>query len=208
MLTVNKLVAAGPRPGAGAAQARRQRRARLGRALQEPLRRHRFGRPHARRVPAARPGGARRRRAGGRGRLAGARAAPRRSRCWWCAIAPSMARPSTCCARPTTWATAMCSSSCKPDRLQLEPDHVLADMLRQMHLIVSEEQAPFEPEAGAYAQGGHGAHGHAHDAHGTHVQPRLPRKPRPRACARAGLRPRPRRTDGRARRRRRRRCCS
>ncbi len=54
----------------------------------------------------------------------------------------------------------------KPDRLQLEPDHVLADMLRQMHLIVSEEQAAFEPEAGAYAAGGHG-HGHAHaKAHG------------------------------------------
>jgi len=49
----------------------------------------------------------------------------------------------------------------KPDRLQLEPDHVLADLLRQMHLIVSEELAAFEPEAGAYASGGHAAHGHA-----------------------------------------------
>jgi len=46
----------------------------------------------------------------------------------------------------------------RPDRLQLEPDHVLADMLRGMHLIVSEEQQAFEPEAGAYAAG------HAHDA--------------------------------------------
>ena len=36
------------------------------------------------------------------------------------------------------------------------------DLLRQMHLIVSEELAPFEPEAGAYASGGH-AHGHDHD---------------------------------------------
>ena len=61
----------------------------------------------------------------------------------------------------------------QPDQLQLEPDHVLADMLRQMHLIVSEAQAPFEPEAGAYANGGHAhahgaapAHEHAHgDAH-------------------------------------------
>ncbi len=53
----------------------------------------------------------------------------------------------------------------QPDRLLLEPDHVLAAMLRQMHLIVSETLSPFEPEAGAYAQGhapGHG-HGHAHD---------------------------------------------
>jgi urease accessory protein len=54
------------------------------------------------------------------------------------------------------------------DRLQLEPDHVLADMLRQMHLIVTEESAPFEPEGGAYsAQGGHEHHGHDHD-HGHH----------------------------------------
>jgi urease accessory protein len=54
----------------------------------------------------------------------------------------------------------------KPDRLQLEPDHVLADLLRQMHLIVSEEAAPFEPESGAYASGGYGhghGHGHGHD---------------------------------------------
>jgi urease accessory protein len=49
----------------------------------------------------------------------------------------------------------------QPDQLQLEPDHVLADMLRQMHLIVTEAQAPFEPEAGAYANAGH-AHGHDH----------------------------------------------
>jgi urease accessory protein len=52
-----------------------------------------------------------------------------------------------------------------PDHLKLEPDHVLAEMLRAMHLIVTEEQTAFEPEAGAYAQGGH-AHGHdpAHEA--------------------------------------------
>lgn len=48
------------------------------------------------------------------------------------------------------------------DRLQLEPDHVLAEMLRAMHLTVSEAHAPFEPEAGAYAAGSHGHdHGHA-----------------------------------------------
>ena len=54
----------------------------------------------------------------------------------------------------------------RPDHLRLEPDHVLADMLRQMHLIVAETQAPFEPEGGAYAAGGHGHghdHGHDHD---------------------------------------------
>ena len=58
----------------------------------------------------------------------------------------------------------------QPDHLHLEPDHVLADMLRQMHLIVTEELAPFEPEGGAYSAGGHGHahhdHGHDHAAHG------------------------------------------
>jgi urease accessory protein len=49
----------------------------------------------------------------------------------------------------------------KPDHLKIEPDHVLADMLRAMHLIVNEVEEGFEPEAGAYAAGGH-AHGHAH----------------------------------------------
>ena len=45
----------------------------------------------------------------------------------------------------------------KPDHLKIEPDHVLAEMLRAMHLIVNEISAPFEPESGAY-----GNHGHAH----------------------------------------------
>jgi urease accessory protein len=49
----------------------------------------------------------------------------------------------------------------KPDHLQLEPDPVLADMLRAMHLIVREVEAPFEPEGGAYAT----AHGHDHGDH-------------------------------------------
>jgi urease accessory protein len=55
------------------------------------------------------------------------------------------------------------------DHLKIEPDHVLADMLRAMHLTVRETQAAFEPEGGAYAAGGHGHahhdHGHAHDTH-------------------------------------------
>jgi urease accessory protein len=52
----------------------------------------------------------------------------------------------------------------KPDHLKIEPDHVLADMLRAMHLVVVEAKAPFEPESGAYASGGHGhVHGDAHD---------------------------------------------
>jgi urease accessory protein len=49
----------------------------------------------------------------------------------------------------------------KPDHLKIEPDHVLADMLRAMHLIVSDVQEAFEPENGAY--GTHTGHAHSHD---------------------------------------------
>jgi urease accessory protein len=58
----------------------------------------------------------------------------------------------------------------KPDFLQIEPDHVLADMLRAMHLIVTPVDAPFEPENGAYATGGHAHSTHEHDDHKQHAQ--------------------------------------
>jgi len=48
----------------------------------------------------------------------------------------------------------------KPDHLKIEPDHVLADLLRAMHLTVVEATVAFEPEGGAYSVGGH-AHEHA-----------------------------------------------
>ncbi|MFM1981193.1 MAG: urease accessory protein UreE [Pseudomonadota bacterium] len=61
----------------------------------------------------------------------------------------------------------------KPDHLKIEPDHVLADMLRAMHLIVNAVNEAFEPENGAYATGGHHGghshgydHGHEHSDHG------------------------------------------
>ena len=50
------------------------------------------------------------------------------------------------------------------DHLKIEPDHVLADMLRAMHLIVTAQNLAFEPEGGAYAAG-HGG-GHSHGGHG------------------------------------------
>jgi urease accessory protein len=74
----------------------------------------------------------------------------------------------------------------QPDHLKLEPDHVLAEMLRSMHLIVSEETGAFEPESGAYAAAssghdhgheqahGHG-HGHAHAAEATSAPLAAPR---------------------------------
>ena len=48
----------------------------------------------------------------------------------------------------------------KPDHLKIEPDHVLADMLRAMHMTVVAVSEPFEPESGAY--GDHDGHGHDH----------------------------------------------
>lgn len=54
----------------------------------------------------------------------------------------------------------------QPELLQFEPDPVLADMLRRQHLIVTEAQAAFEPEGGAYGEGaGHGHHHHGHEHH-------------------------------------------
>ena len=55
----------------------------------------------------------------------------------------------------------------KPDHLKIEPDHVLADLLRAMHLIVNEVSETFEPEGGAYQSGGHthsnsNSHSHSH----------------------------------------------
>jgi len=54
----------------------------------------------------------------------------------------------------------------QPDHLKIEPDHVLADMLRAMHLIVKEQNLAFEPEGGAYAPGHGGGHHHAGHGHG------------------------------------------
>jgi urease accessory protein len=55
----------------------------------------------------------------------------------------------------------------QPDHLKIEPDHVLGEMLDRMHLIVTREEAAFEPEGGAY-QGGHD-HGHGHHDHHGHA---------------------------------------
>ncbi|MDQ0071939.1 urease accessory protein [Variovorax boronicumulans] len=66
----------------------------------------------------------------------------------------------------------------KPDHLKIEPDHVLADMLRSMHLIVVAVEEAFEPEGGAYGSHEHshgGGHDHAHDhghSHGASKSPK------------------------------------
>ena len=65
----------------------------------------------------------------------------------------------------------------KPDHLKIEPDHVLADMLRAMHLTVQQVEEAFEPEGGAYSAGGHShaaapapatAHVHGPDCNHSH----------------------------------------
>lgn len=48
--------------------------------------------------------------------------------------------------------------------LSIKPDHVLEDMLKMMGLRLSQNDAVFEPESGAYAtdKTGHVGHGHHH----------------------------------------------
>lgn len=52
------------------------------------------------------------------------------------------------------------------DRLQMERDHVLAEMLRRMGFQVAAVDAAFEPEAGAY--GPAAGHGHGHSNEHSH----------------------------------------
>jgi urease accessory protein len=73
----------------------------------------------------------------------------------------------------------------QPDHLKIEPDHVLADMLRAMHMTVVAVSEPFEPENGAYGDHGGSSHGHGHDhghshehghaghAHTAHAEPHV-----------------------------------
>jgi urease accessory protein len=49
-----------------------------------------------------------------------------------------------------------------PGWLRYQHDHVLDDMLRGFGLTVVVEQAPFEPEGGAYVSASTHAHSHAH----------------------------------------------
>ncbi len=61
----------------------------------------------------------------------------------------------------------------KPDHLKIEPDHVLAEMLRSMHLVVIETETAFEPEGGAYSaqSHSHGNHSHSHEGSHSHTHP-------------------------------------
>lgn len=61
----------------------------------------------------------------------------------------------------------------KPGLLRFGRDHVLGEMVRGLGLKVTECEAPFDPESGAY--GGHGghAHPHGHSADGEGRGPRI-----------------------------------
>ncbi|MDP2792482.1 MAG: urease accessory protein UreE [Sulfurisoma sp.] len=52
----------------------------------------------------------------------------------------------------------------KPGRLRFGADNVLGEMVRGLGLDVTEIEAPFEPESGAY--GAHGGHAHGSDGEG------------------------------------------
>ncbi len=55
-----------------------------------------------------------------------------------------------------------------PGRLRFSADHVLGEMVRGLGLPVTEIEAPFEPESGAY-----GAHPHGHSSDGEGRGPRI-----------------------------------
>jgi urease accessory protein len=52
------------------------------------------------------------------------------------------------------------------DQLRLARDHVLEEMIKGLGGAVDMIEAPFEPEMGAYAKGGHGHHHHHGHDHG------------------------------------------
>ena len=51
------------------------------------------------------------------------------------------------------------------DRLLIQRDYVLRDMLEKLGATVREVRAPFEPEGGAYGHGRTHGHSHSHDPH-------------------------------------------
>ena len=52
------------------------------------------------------------------------------------------------------------------DRLRIRQDHVIRDMLVQLGATVTDIQAPFNPEGGAYGHGRTHGHDHEHSHHG------------------------------------------
>ncbi len=59
------------------------------------------------------------------------------------------------------------SAQIEPDRILIRLDHVIAIMLAGLGATVTEIEAPFDPEGGAYG-GHHTAHDHGHDHAAPH----------------------------------------
>ena len=57
--------------------------------------------------------------------------------------------------------------------LRFGSDHVLGEMVRGLGLEVTQTEAPFEPESGAYGNHGGHAHPHGHSADGEGRGPRI-----------------------------------
>ncbi|MCF8198545.1 MAG: urease accessory protein UreE [Sulfuritalea sp.] len=61
-----------------------------------------------------------------------------------------------------------------PGSVRFVRDHVLGEMLRGLGLPVSEIEAPFEPEAGAYGEhGGQGGHAHGAESDAAPVRAKI-----------------------------------
>jgi urease accessory protein len=64
-----------------------------------------------------------------------------------------------------------CPAQIEPDRVLVQPDHVIRDLMVKLGATIREICEPFTPEGGAYGHGrthGHShepAHDHQHDAH-------------------------------------------
>ncbi|MEL7466447.1 MAG: urease accessory protein UreE [Pseudomonadota bacterium] len=64
----------------------------------------------------------------------------------------------------------------REDRLLIQRDHVLEDMLKGLGAEVAHIEAPFQPEGGAYGHGRTHGHSHSHDPHedpNAHIEGRL-----------------------------------
>jgi urease accessory protein len=59
------------------------------------------------------------------------------------------------------------SAQIEPDRILIRLDHVIAIMLTGLGATVTEIEAPFDPEGGAYG-GRHASHEHGHDHDHAH----------------------------------------
>ena len=53
----------------------------------------------------------------------------------------------------------------RADRLLIQRDHVLEEMLRGLGAEIAHVETPFQPEGGAYGHGRTHSHAHAHDPH-------------------------------------------